>query len=299
MKTKKKKKLGLFDAVNTVILLMVLLVIIYPLYYTIIASFSSYEAVAAYKVVWRPVDFSLDAYKTVFENKQIWVGYANSIYYTLVGTMFNLFLTIPAAYSMSKKYLPYKNVFTTLFLISMYFGGGMVPTYLLVKSLGLIDTRTILVIIGGLSVYNMIMTKTYFQNSIPESLYEAAEIDGAGEIRKFLSIALPLAKPIIAVMFLYYAVNHWNSYFSALIYTNSRKVEPLQLVLRRILLTSEALPLDFMNDLDMALAAVEQQQLAYVIKYAVVFIGSAPMLIAYPFVQKYFVKGAMIGSVKG
>ncbi|MBQ8231773.1 MAG: carbohydrate ABC transporter permease [Lachnospiraceae bacterium] len=299
---KRKKKVSMFDVCNTIFMLLVLLIIVYPLYYAVIASFSEASAVASGKVIWKPIGFTLDSYKQVFSNEKIWIGYANTIYYTVCGTLFNLFLTIPTAYALSKKNLPYRNFIMTIFMITMYFGGGMVPNYLLVKNLGLLNTRTVLIILGGISVYNLIVTRTYFSTSISESLYEAADIDGAGEFQKFLSIAVPLAKPIIAVMVLYYAVGHWNSYFNALLYVSDKSLEPLQSVLRRILILNE----DALNQAllteslsaDELLDAAKRSQLAYTMKYAVVFVASAPLLIAYPFVQKYFVKGVMIGAVK-
>ena len=298
---KKKKKTSMFDICNTILMLLLLFITIYPLYFTVIASFSEPSAVASGKVTWKPIGFNLDAYKHVFAYKQIWVGYANTIFYTVLGTLFNIFLTIPAAYALSKKYMPYRKVIMTLFLITMYFGGGMVPTYLLVKNLGLVNTRMVLVILGGISVYNMIVTRTFFDTSISESLYEAAEIDGAGELKKFFSIALPLAKSIIAVMVLYYAVGHWNAYFNALIYISDKKLEPLQSVLRRVLiLNQDALSDEMMENLsgDALAQSARRAYIAYTMKYAMVFIASAPLLIAYPFVQKHFVKGVMIGAVK-
>lgn len=299
---RKKKKISLFDLCNTIFMLLVLGITIYPLYYTVIASFSEASAVATGLVVWKPAGFTLDAYKQVFAYKQIWTGYLNTIIYTVLGTVFNMVLTIPAAYVLSKKYLPFRNVLMTLFLITMYFGGGMIPTYLLFKNLGLINTRMSMVIVWGVSIYNLIVSRVYFSNSISESLYEAADMDGASEFRKFFSIAIPLAKPILAVMVLYYAVGHWNNYFDALLYITERELEPLQLVLRKVLLLNQ----NALNDVllkgsmeaEELLDSAKRAYAAYTMKYAMVFIGSAPLLIAYPFVQKYFVKGVMIGAVK-
>jgi len=286
-------------------MIILLFIMLYPMYYTIIASFSSAHAVASGEIAFLPVDINFRAYEQVFAYKQIWVGYGNSIYYTVLGTCWNLFLTIPAAYALSKKYLPHRNFIMTFFLITMYFSGGLIPTYLQVKNMGLLNTRLVLIILGGVSIYNMIITKTYFSNSISESLYGAAEIDGAGEIKKFLSIGLPLAKPILAVMTLYYAVGHWNSYFNAMIYTSKIELEPLQSVLRRILIQNEsALDQAMLADQvesfggDALLMAIERAEMAYTMKFAMVFIASAPLLAAYPFVQKHFVKGVMIGAVK-
>lgn len=300
---KKKRKIRLFDACNILFMMLILLITIYPLYYTVIASLSDPGAVAGGKVVWRPVKMTLDAYRQVFAYKPIWNGYANSFYYTVFGTAFNIFLTIPAAYALSKKRLPFRNLMMTVFLITMYFGGGLVPTYLLVKKMNLLDTRMILILIGGLSVYNLIVSRVYFSTSITEALYEAAQIDGAGEYRKFFSIALPLAKPILAVMVLYYAVGRWNNYFDALIYVSDKNLEPLQLVLRRVLILNQnALNSEVLKNSNVTTEAlaesVKRAQAAYTMKYAMVFIGSLPLLILYPFVQKYFVKGVMIGAVK-
>lgn len=297
---KKRKKQSLFDICNVAFMIVLLLVTLYPLYFTVISSVSDAGAVATGQVRWKPIGFTLEAYQNVLHYKQIWVGYANTIFYTVLGTLFNIALTIPTAYSMSKKYLPHRNIFTAYFLITMYFGGGLLPTYLLVKDMGLLNTRAVLIITSGLSVYNMIVTRTYFSSSISESLYEAAEIDGASELKKFIMIALPLAKPIIAVMTLYYAVGHWNSYFSALIYISDTDLEPLQSVLRKVLILNQTIKLDFETMTAEEIEAnIRRAYMAYTMKYAMVFIASAPMLVAYPFVQKYFVKGVMVGSVKG
>lgn len=297
---KKKHKLDLFDVINGALLIILMFIILYPLYYTIIASFSDPREVASGNVTWKIVGFSLDAYKHVFQNDRIWIGYANTIFYTVLGTMLNIVLTIPSAYVLSKPYLLHKKFFMGFFLFTMYFSGGLIPSYFLVKNLGLINTRTCLVVLGGVSVYNLIVSKSFFMSNIPESLFEAAEIDGAGEIKKFLAIAIPLSKPILAVMVLYYAVSRWNSYFTALVYISDRSLEPLQQVLRRILLLNEnALNVDTSQlTMEELLDSAKRSWLAYTMKYALVFIASAPLLIAYPFVQKYFVKGTMIGAVK-
>lgn len=297
-----KKKVELFDICNVIFMFVVLFITIYPLYFTIIASFSEPSAVATGKVLWRPVGFTLDSYRQVFAYKQIWAGYLNTIFYTVLGTVFNLFLTIPAAYAVSKKYLPHRKIIMGFFLITMYFGGGMVPSYLLVKSLGLINTRLALVIVSGISIYNLIVTRTYFTTSISDSIYEAARMDGAGELKTFFSIALPLAKPIMAVMVLYYAVAHWNDYFNALLYVSNQELEPLQSVLRRVLIQNqnalnESLMQQSMSSGEL-LDSAKRAYAAYTMKYTMVFIASAPLLAAYPFVQKYFVKGVMVGAVK-
>jgi len=301
----KRKKISLFDAVNILFMLLVVFLCVYPMYITIICSISDSGAVANGEVIWKPVGLTFSAYQEVFKTKTIWRGYANSIYYTAFGTVFSLCVLIPASYVMSKVYLPHRKVLMTFFLITMYFGGGLIPTYLLIKNLGLIDTRAVL-IIGGISVYNLIVTKTFFMTSISNTLYEAAEVDGASELKRFVSIALPLSKPIIAVMALYNMVGRWNGYFSAMIYINDRKLDPLQTVLRRILISGEMILDQVLTnqknggkvDAHLIMDAVEQMELAYTMKYAVVFIASLPLLIAYPFVQKHFVKGVMVGSLK-
>jgi len=292
----------IFTAIVYAFIIFALFVCIYPLYYTIIASFSAPYAVYGGKVVWWIKEFTTKAYEMVIENEEIWRGYANSIYYTAFGTAFCLFLTIPAAYALSKKRMLGRSFLMGLFLFTMYFGGGMVPNYILIKNLGLLNTRLLMIINGGLSVYNLIVTRTFFQNNIPDELYEAARIDGSSELSIFTRIALPLSKPIIAVMALYYGVGRWSSYFSAMIYLNEEELQPLQVVLRRILILSQQ-AYDAMLESDVATEVLQEAayraQMALTMKYAVVFIASAPMLIAYPFVQKYFVKGVMIGSLKG
>ena len=297
---KKRKKLTAFDIFNYIFMVCVLIITLYPLYFTVIASLSEPSAVAKGEVTWFPVEFTLDSYKSVLAYTQIWKGYANTIFYTVLGTLFNLFLTIPAAYGLSKKYLPHRNIIMGYFLLTMYFGGGMVPTYLLVKNLGLLNTRMVLVVVAGISIYNLIVTRTFFATSISDSIYEAARIDGAGELRTFVSIALPLAKPIIAVMVLYYAVAHWNDYFNALLYVTDKELEPLQSVLRRILIENQNADTILYTNMS-AEELVDNAQRAYeayTMKYTMVFIASAPLLVAYPFVQKYFVKGVMVGAVK-
>jgi len=284
-----------------VLLAIISFCMIYPMYLTIIASISEPYDVFNGKTHLLPSNLTLESYKLILSTKSIWRGYGNTIFYTVVGTVFNLFLTIPSAYAMSKKRMFGRSFLSTMFLITMYFGGGMIPTYILFKNLGLINTRTILCINGGLSVYNMIVTRTYFQNNIPETLFEAARIDGANEFLTFFKLVLPLSAPIIAVITLYYAVGHWGMYFSALIYTYEDSLQPLQLVLRNILIRNETMFTELMEtgNAELIADAARQSYLALTMKYALVFISSAPMLIAYPFVQKHFVKGIMVGSLKG
>jgi len=302
-KIKYSKSDKIFGLVNGTFLVLLMFLLLYPMYFCLVASFSHPDAVSKGAVTFWPVRFSVDAYRFAFEQDTIWRGYGNSIYYTFFGTIWNLFLTVPCAYFMSKKNLPGHNFFSWYFLIPMYFGGGMIPTFITIRNYGLMNTPYTLIILGGISIYNMIVTRNYFDNSIPGELYESASIDGAGPLRTFFTIALPLAAPILAVMTLFYAVGHWNSYFTAMIYVNDSDWYPLQLVLRNILLENQNSGLG-----DLAAQGFTQEEIDFQIyrskmaeamKYAIIWIASAPMLIAYPFVQKYFTKGLMVGSVKG
>lgn len=289
-----------FDCANIFLMIILIIIMVYPLYFIVIASVSEPYVVAKGLVKLVPVGFTLEAYANVIKNELIWTGYRNTILYTVLGTSYNLITLIPAAYVMSKSYLPGRKYLTWFFFITMYFGGGLIPTYILMKSLNLLDTRLIL-IIGGVSCYNMIIVRQFFQTSISDSLFEAAYIDGASELKSFFRIALPLAKPIIAVMTLFHAVGRWNSYYTALIYIRTRDLYPLQLVLRDILITSKTAlaNIDTTQGEGVIEWAARQAYMAEAMKYAVIFIASAPLLCAYPFVQKYFVKGVMIGSLKG
>lgn len=292
----------IFDFCNVIVVSLIVLVVLYPLYFTVIASVSDPYAVVNGKVFLKPEGFTLEAYQGVFAESRVWRGYRNSIVYTVAGTCFNLFLTIPAAYVLSKKELVGRNYISIFFLITMYFGGGLIPTYLQVKALNLINKPYTLIVLGGLSVYNVVVSRVYFQSSIPNELYESARIDGASDFRQFFTIAIPLAAPILAVMALYYGVGHWNGYFTALIYTSSPEIQPLQIELRAILLMNQtSFEMAAATDAD-SIDLNELARKAYMaesMKYALIFIAAAPMMIAYPFVQKYFVKGMMIGSLKG
>ena len=291
----------IFDLVNHIAVALVLVVCIYPLYYTVIASLSEPENVLSGKVYLWIKGFTLDSYRSVIDYKMIWTGYRNTLLYTFVGTAYNLTLLIPASYALSKKEMKLRGPLMMMFVFTMYFGGGMIPTYMNLKRLGLINSRWVLILPGAFSVYNMIITRTFFASNFSESLAEAARIDGAGEIRIFFQLALPLSSAIIAVMALYYAVGHWNAYYNALLYIRSRSLYPLQLVLRNILINEESTSLveDVMASEDAIKAQLERVYLSYAMKYALIFIAAVPMLIAYPFVQRFFVKGIMVGSVKG
>ncbi len=288
-----------FGVINYILLLAIMVITIYPLYFIIIASVSNAHSVALGEVWFWPKGFNLNAYIDVFKEKSIWTGYLNTIVYTGLGTLINLAVTIPCAYALAKKRLIGRNVIMGIFIFTMYFSGGMVPGYLLVKNLGMLDTIWAMIIPGAVSVYNMIITRTFFASSIPEELYEAAKIDGCSEFRAFFTIALPLSAAIIAVMALYYGVGHWNEYFNALIYMSNQDKFPLQLVLRNILIMNQNINMTQSMTAEQAEYMAQQAQLAEAMKYAVIFIASFPVLAAYPFVQKYFVKGVMIGAVKG
>ena len=232
----------------------------------------------------------------------MWTGYRNTIFYTVFGTVLSLILTIPSAYALSKKTLPGRRMFNVFFLIPMYFNGGLIPTYLVMKKIGMVNTWYSLIFIAASSVYNMIVTRTYFQSNVPEELYESARIDGANELQAFFRIALPLVKPILAVMTLFFAVARWNDYFNALIYTTKNDYLPLQMVLRSILLNSQTAMQKVDTSAMDADAIKNAARLAYMaeaMKYALIVVSSVPLLVAYPFVQKYFATGMMVGAVKG
>lgn len=290
-----------FDFVNVALMAVLMVIILYPLYFTVIASFSDPYRLMRGEVLFLPKGITLDAYKNVLKNDEIWMGYLNTILYASTGTVYALAITIPTAYALSRQELRGRSVFMGYFMFTMYFSGGMVPGYVLIKQLGLLNTRYAMVIPAGMSVYNMIIANSFFKSSIPKELYEAARIDGANEYRTFFQVALPLSGAIIAVIALYTLVGHWNSYFAALLYLNDDAKFPLQLVLRNILLENQQLKIMESSSLDSRqLEAIQRRaMMAETMKYALIFISSLPVLVAYPFVQKYFVKGVMIGAVKG
>lgn len=286
----------IFGAVVFVIVTLLMLIVLYPLVYVLSCSVSSPTAVGAGEVVLLPKGFTLMGYKRVFQEPDILLGYKNTLFYTLIGTAINLFVTVPAGYMLSKKEVPGRNLFMFLFMFTMYFSGGMIPSFLLVKSLHLYDTRAVLVILGAFSTYNCIICRTFFA-ALPHELEEAAAIDGCSTVRTFVQIVLPLSQALLGVMVLYFAVGHWNSYFNAMIYVNNEKYKPLQLILRRILILEQA-SANMMEGGGDEYAA-EQFKLKELIKYSVIVVSSLPVLVLYPFLQKYFAQGVMIGSIKG
>jgi putative aldouronate transport system permease protein len=293
----KIKKTEAFDVFVTVFTILLVAIAMYPLIVMLSSSVSDPTQVASGKVVFLPKGFTLEGYKRVFQDSSILRGYANTLFYTVFGTLINMIVTVPAGYVLSKKGIPGGNVFMGFFLFTMYFSGGLIPTFLIVKSLGLYNTRWVLLILGAFNAYNCIICRTFFAG-LPKELEEAAYIDGASVLRPFISIVLPVSKALIGVMVLYFAVGHWNSYFNAMVYTYDEALQPLQLVLRKILIlqTSSA---QMMASSGADELAAEQQQIASLIQYAVIVVSSLPLLIIYPFLQKYFDKGVMLGSVKG
>lgn len=297
MKGKMKNALRSDLAFNVIVNLLglcIVLIVLIPLIFVLAASFSDPDLVIKGKVLLLPKGFTTKAYTMVFENEDIWRGFRNSCLYTIAGTLISVILTILAAYPLSRKELPGRNLFMMLILFTMYFSGGMIPTYLLVKDLGMYNTVWSLLIPAAISTYNLIVAKTFFENSIPGELYESARLDGCGNIAMLYRIVLPLSKAILAVLVLYYAVGIWNAYFDALIYVRDTSLHPLQIVLRNILLLGQTEQMGT-NDVGMA----DKIKMAEAVKYSAIVVSSIPMLLIYPFVQKYFVKGVMIGAVKG
>lgn len=285
----------IFNIVNYTLLGLALVIYLYPLIYIVSSSFSSVDAVVKGKVWLFPVDFSLDGYKAVFKSSKIWTGYLNSFIYMIVGTAINLVVTLMAAYPLSRQDLKGRNAIMMFFTFTMIFSGGIVPTYLVVSKLKLINTIWAMVIPGALSVYFMIIAKTFFQTTIPVELQEAAEMEGCSTPKLIWYIILPLSKAIIAVLILFYAIAHWNSYFDALLYLNTEDKQPLQIVLREILIRNEQ-NASMLRDAELM---EKSEGLKQLLKYSLIVVSSLPVLCIYPFVQKYFVKGVMIGSVKG
>lgn len=287
-----------FEAVNLFFMSLILIIVLYPLIYIVSCSLSEPTAVVSGRVWLLPVNPTLLAYSGVFENKQVLIGYKNSFFYMVAGTCINIVITFMAAYPLSRKNaIIGKTWIMVFFTFTMLFSGGMVPGYLLVLKLGMINTRWALIIPGALSVWNLIITKTFLQTTIPDDLYEAAELDGAGDIGILFRIVLPLSGTIIAVNALYYAVGHWNSYFSALLYIRKAALYPLQVVLRNILIQNQV-DASMLSVVDVREAA-RREALTTLLKYALIVVASLPVMCIYPFVQKFFIKGVLIGSLKG
>lgn len=288
----------LYTAVVVVVSIVAFLVVAYPLYFIIIASISNSTMVNQGQVILWPKDINFYGYEQIFKDNRIWQGYLNTVIYTVLGTLLNLIITLPSAYALSQKKFKARKIIMPLFVFTMYFGGGMIPTYLLIRDLHLLNTPWIMIVNGALSVFNLIIVRTFFESSIPEELHEAAVLDGCSHFRYFISVVLPLSKAVISVIALYYMVGHWNDFFSALLYINSDELQPLQVILRNILLSNQAFAGGAGSGAGTG-AGSYAQQFADQIKYAVIIVSTVPMLIIYPFLQKYFEKGVMIGAVKG
>ncbi|MDD6878362.1 MAG: carbohydrate ABC transporter permease [Clostridiaceae bacterium] len=282
-------------AVNTVLLSLFCVIIALPLWYIIVSSFSSGQAILQQRVFLWPVEPTLNGYKAVFSHKYILTSYRNTIFYTVVGTAINIALTLACAYPLSRKDFPFRRFFMVLMTVTMFFGGGLVPSYIVNVNLGLIDNIWVMLIPGAMSVYYMILVRTFMISSVPYELFEAASIDGCSDGYYFFKVLLPLLKPIIAVVTMYYAVGHWNEYFTAMIYLSDQSLFPLQLILRDILVSSKV-SLSEIKDAQLLASMIGLEAL---LKYSLIIVATVPILLTYPFAQKYFVKGVMVGSLKG
>ena len=283
----------IFHTITYILLGLLALIILYPVYFIVIASISDPDAVLAGKVVLLPVGINFDGYMKILERTDVWQGYYNTIIYTVVTVVLSLLVTIPAGWALSRETLPGKKFWMVYFIIPMFFGGGLIPFYNVMSKLGLINSPWAVILPAILSVWNLFMTKTFFSSSIPNGLIEAATIDGASHFQSFVMIVLPLAKAVMAVMALYYAVGQWNSYFNAMIFLQDETMYPLQLVLKEILIATESTVGGSGETI------LEQYRMATQLKYVSVIVSSLPVLMLYPFVQKYFAQGVMIGSLKG
>ena len=290
----KKKKIQMFDVMVHIISVFLLVIVLYPMILVVSNSLSDPGLVASGKVLFLPKELNFNGYVEFFQDKNILIGYANTLFYTVAGTIINLLVTVPAGYALTKKTLPGNGIFMTMFMIIMYFSGGMIPTFLVANKLGLYNTRWVLLILGAFNTYNCIICKSFFA-AMPKDMEEAAEIDGCSPMKTFIQIILPLSKALLGVMVLYFAVAHWNSYFNALIYIRDDSKQPLQIFLRRILILAQmAAEGELGAEADMSV--VEREML---LRYSSIVVSSLPLLIIYPFLQKYFDKGVMIGAVKG
>ena len=281
--------------VVSVVLILLSVVVAYPIIYVLSSSFSSPSAVMSGKVILWPLQPSVQGYQAVFSHQNIVRGYLNTVLYTTLGTLINVSMTLMCAYPLSRKDFPFRKFFTFLFMLTMFFGGGMIPSYILIVQLGFIDTIWSVIIPGAITAYNMIITRTFISNSIPGALLEAAQIDGCSDAQYFFRILLPLSSAVIAVITLFYAVGHWNSYFRALLYLNNPDLQPLQIILRNILVANQV----NLNEIKDPKLLAGKLGMADLLKYSLIVVSSAPIIALYPFVQKYFIKGVMIGSIKG
>jgi len=285
----------IFNGVVAIVVIFLTIIVLYPIVFIVSASFSSSTAVAQGRVWVLPVEFSLKAYEAVFEYRDLWLGYRNTIFYVIAGTILNVAMTLICAYPMARKNLWGRKTFSFFLTFTMLFSGGMIPSYILVKNLGMVDTIWAILLPSAMSVYNMIVARTYIESNIPIELLESSKIDGCNDVQFFFRMVLPLSKAIIAVLALWYAVGHWNSYFSAFLYLTDKNLYPLQIFLKEILVQSQ-IDTEVISDVAEAL---EMQNLKLLLKYAIIVVSTVPLFAFYPFVQKHFVKGVTIGSVKG
>lgn len=292
LKSKSKSDL-LFDIFNYTVLGLIGIAVLYPLYFVLIASISDPVAINNGQVSVLPVGFNISGFKKIFQDVKIWTAYSNTIFYTVVGTAVNIILTLLIAYPLSRKNFGAGKYVMAFIMFTMYFQGGMIPTYLLVQKLNLYNTPWVMILLPAINVFNVIIATTNIKSNIPEELYEAASIDGCNHFGFFFKMVMPLSKSIIAVLVLYYGVAHWNEFMNGLIYLRDQSLQPLQLFLRNILLQNQASSL---GDVD---SIMEQQKAAELMKYGLIIVSTIPVLVVYPFLQKYFAKGTMVGSVKG
>jgi putative aldouronate transport system permease protein len=293
VKSKKQTSDVVMEVLLYVVAVILLIILIYPLYFIVIASFSDPSAVAGGQMWLFPKGFTLDGYKELLKHDNIWIGYRNTIMYTVVGTAIGLIVNISAAYALSRRDLVGRKYLSLFFIFTMFFNGGLIPTFLTIRDFHLYDTFLVMVLPFSVAVFDIIVARTFFQTSIPGDLWEAAQIDGCGNLRYYVQIVLPLSKAIIAVLALWIAVGHWNSYFNALIYIKDPNLYPLQLILRNILITNQ-----MQSNLGTGEAAEIAMRLANLMRYSVIIIATLPIMCIYPFVQKYFNQGVMIGAVK-
>lgn len=296
---KKKSKINykqdrIYYIVCYTIITLLTLIVLYPVIYVISTSFSSADRVVRGDVWLLPVDFNLQGYKIILGYKNIWIGYLNTIFYTVVGTLINLAVTLMCAYPMARKTLRGRGPIMFFFSFTMLFSAGTIPYYILMNSLGLLNTRWVLLLPGAMSVYNMIVCRTFIQTNVPDEMLEASQIDGCNDIHFFFRMVLPLSKSIIAVLALWYGVGHWNSYFDAFLYLRDNNLYPLQLFLRELLIQSQQI-----SEVTETLEEMQNMDIYVVLKYCIIVVSTAPLCCIYPFIQKYFQKGVLVGSVKG
>lgn len=294
-KMKYCKEDRIFYGIGYAVMIVLTLLVLYPVIYIISASFSSGQAVAQGRVFLFPVEFCLDGYKALLKYENVWIGYRNTIFYTVVGTIINIAVTLCCAYPLARKNLKGRAVISFIFTFTMIFSGGMIPKYILVKNLGIMNTAWAMLLPGAMSVYNMIICKNFIESNIPDEMHEAARVDGCNDFQFFRIFILPLSKSIIAVLALYYAIGHWNAYFDAFLYLADEKLYPLQIFLREILIDSQ-MSSDMVTNVE---TAVQMQNSSMLLKFSTIVVATAPLFVVYPFVQKHFVKGVMVGSVKG